>query len=880
MSGLPAVLIIERLLTSINVRVEMETQKIIQSGRALLARLLGERSNEFTLQAIGDEGGRPVYEVEARGGKMTISGSSAGAIARGAYDYLRNGCHCMVTWSGARIELPARLPDFAARRVVCPYQFVQYYNCCAFGYSTPFWDWNQWQRELDWMALHGINMPLAMDGQEAIWQRLWKSYGLTDAELAEHFAGPAHLPWQRMGNINHHDGPLPQSFIEQKRQLQHQILGRMRELGMEPIVPAFSGHVPGAFRRVMPDAKVFVLDADHWAKMPRTDDTFVLSPAETDLFIQIGKRFIEEYRREYGEARYYLADTFNEIEVPVTAEGRYDELAMYGKTIYNSIVAGDSEAIWVMQAWLFYFGRHFWDKASAQALLKDVPDDRMLLIDLANEQYHGWKEHDAFYGKGWIYSIVHNFGGNNTVFGPLPLIARDPAEAMASPNRGKLMAFGISPEGIESNEVVYELLTDVSWSGQEIDLKGWLREYCLARYGGCPAQMEQAWELMIQSVYNQSRANKYRWQRRPSMGSFSSMRLSAKFDEAVELFLACRKELGGSGLYVNDVVDFAGQVVGAQAERLLLDAAQLDLAGQTQRSDEFAALAFELLGRLDRLVASRPDMHLERWIRSARSFGTTAAECDYLESNARRLVTLWGGTLLSEYSARVWSGLIRDYYLPRWKQTLASKRSGQAFDLMAWEEKWVMTPGGLSQVTPPADPVADAVELIAMMQDLPRADELKGIFGIAVGKPVSATGGSKTHPRMRAELAVDGNASDREVGWWADTSPQSIRVDLCDDPKAADYAEAMGMSQTKHIGRVDIYNYWDGTRYYQYTIEVSRDAKNWTQVVDMSGNVKAATAAGDSHRFEPVDARYVRVNLLKNSAGPEVHLAEVRVFEA
>jgi len=38
-----------------------------------------------------------------------------------------------------------------------------------------WWDWKRWEKEIDWMALQGINLPLAFTGQEAIWQKVFKT---------------------------------------------------------------------------------------------------------------------------------------------------------------------------------------------------------------------------------------------------------------------------------------------------------------------------------------------------------------------------------------------------------------------------------------------------------------------------------------------------------------------------------------------------------------------------------------------------------------------------------------------------------------------------------------------------------------------------------
>lgn len=99
------------------------------------------------------------------------------------------------------------------------------------------------------MALNSFNLVLAFNGQEAIWKRVYKKLNLTDEEIDEHMTGPAFLSWGRMGNIRGWGGPLPQSWHDHTLILQKKILGRMRELGMIPVLPAFAGLVPRAFKR-------------------------------------------------------------------------------------------------------------------------------------------------------------------------------------------------------------------------------------------------------------------------------------------------------------------------------------------------------------------------------------------------------------------------------------------------------------------------------------------------------------------------------------------------------------------------------------------------------------------------------------------------------
>ncbi|MGO7251634.1 alpha-N-acetylglucosaminidase TIM-barrel domain-containing protein, partial [Rhizobium brockwellii] len=84
-----------------------------------------------------------------------------------------------------------------------------------------------------------------------------REQGLSEARLAQHFSGPAFLPWQRMGNIEGYRAPLPTGWIDKKHDLQKRILGRMRDLGMTPILPAFAGYVPKAFAEAHPKARIY-----------------------------------------------------------------------------------------------------------------------------------------------------------------------------------------------------------------------------------------------------------------------------------------------------------------------------------------------------------------------------------------------------------------------------------------------------------------------------------------------------------------------------------------------------------------------------------------------------------------------------------------------
>ena len=700
----------------------------VAAAQAVLYRLLGGRADAFDLNWMAAENGHEVYAVSAAQGRVRIQGSSAVALCRGAYAYLRQACNAMVTWSGQHLDLSARFPDFAESRVVCPYRHVQYYNTCTYGYTMAFWNWERWERELDWMALHGINMALAMEGQEAIWQKVWLGMGLSQMELDRHFTGPAQLPWHRMGNIDNFDGPLPQEAIDQRCALQKRILGRMRELGITPVVPGFSGFVPQGFKRLRPEVKTFT---ELWERTkPRQTKTFIVDPDAADVYKEIGKKFIEAYRAEYGPTQYYLVDTFNEMTVPARPGHIEEDVARFARSVYEGILAGDPQGVWVMQAWICRNEPKFWDDATLHAFLKVIPDDRMIILDYSSDflaalekdawknplEQNVWKQHGAFHGKRWFNGMVHTEGGNNNVKGNLAFIAAQPAAVLRSAEKGNLAGWSISMEGTQNNEVVYELMTDVGWSATEIDPHRWIVDYCRARYGAVPEAMQEAWELLMRSAYGwHDWLTHHSWQARPTLDPAAlAVDTSLLFGKGVERFLACSDQLIGNTLYRNDLIELVVQAAGGSVDQRLKEACEAHKVGNSSARDRKAAEAIAMLLRMDALLHVRPDRRLEQWVDDARRCGATPDRKAYYEENARLLITFWGWTNLNDYASKVWSGLTRDYYAVRWQAFFEALRQGTKFDADALEESWISQPYRPSHPHTVTDLAAEARQMLAI----------------------------------------------------------------------------------------------------------------------------------------------------------------------
>ena len=659
------------------------------------------------------ESDKTEFEHYVKDGTLYITGSDDIALSRGYYDFVKQNNYGVNTWSGSNIELPKRLEDTEVRKVVSPFENHYYFNVVTYGYSLPYWDWARWEKEIDWMALHGINMPLALVGYEAIIARVWKQFGLTDEEINNYFAGPAHLPWMRMGNISNIDGPLNQQWHDDQVELQHKILSRMKSLDMKPITMGFPGFVPEAFKRIYPDLK---LVETSWAG---AFHNWMLSP-EDELYTKIASAFIKEWEKEFGKNNHYLVDSFNEMEIPFPpkdSEERYELLASYGDIVYSAIKDVNPDATWVMQGWMFGYQRNIWDYKTLAALVSKVPDDKMILLDLAVDYnkhfWHSevnWDYHKGLHNKQWIYSVIPNMGGKVGLTGVLDFYANGHLEALNSPNKGDLIGHGSAPEGIENNEIIYELYTDAGWCDEKIDVDEWYTNYTQNRYGKVDVNIQNSLKTLRESVYGTFTDHpRYNWQFRPGMIKSGSININDAFFEGIQQFADAAPDFKGNDLYEIDLAEYAALYLGGKAELLVNLIDQEYLLGDKERAAQYEETFEDVLLAMDSLLRNHPILNMSRWLDFAERSGKTDAQKKQYLIDAKRIITIWGPPI-DDYSARVWGGLIGEYYLPRWKNYFASKKSGVPFDFASWERDWVY-----NHVTNDVKPTVDIIELSTRM---------------------------------------------------------------------------------------------------------------------------------------------------------------------
>lgn len=674
-----------------------------QPVRSLIERIAPGKSTLFSLKIIKtNASSADSFFIKNYKGKIEISGTNTIALAKGFNYYLKNYCHTTVSWYlRDKVVLPAQMPtDIQPFGQASRFQSRFFLNYCTFGYTMLWWHWDDWQRLIDWMALNGINMPLAITGQEYIWQKVWKKFGMTEEASRNFFTGPAHLPWQRMGNLDRWLGPLPQSFIDGQFVLAKQILKRERAFGMQPILPAFAGHVPYDLKKIYPNIQVTDLGSYQTGK---ENDAYFLNPMDS-LFTKIQVAYLSEQEKLLGTNHLYGADPFNEMTPP---SWEPDYLANVAKTIYAGMQTVDKQATWVQMGWTFFYERDHWTNSRLKAMIKAVPPNKMIILDYFGERVELWRSTEAFFGAPYIWCYLGNFGGNTQLAAPLLNVSKLLDAAQNDPHKGQMLGVGSTLEGFGVNDFMMDWLFDFAWNKDATNTTSWIKSYADARCGHADKVVRSAWEQMLPLVYNKQVSGVGLGniiQSVPMLkgtGYFSQL---SKYDYSslarlLPVWLSADAQSKADPSFQKDLTLVEKQVLVNLASNFRDSIAKYYQTKNKELVASYCSKFLSLCDDVNTLMATQNDMLLGKWIEDARSFGKTKAEKDFYERDARVLLTTWGGkgNHLIGYAGKDWAGLITSFYKKRWqmffdylKQTMetGSKPDMNAFDKRREQFDW------------------------------------------------------------------------------------------------------------------------------------------------------------------------------------------------
>ncbi|MBO5866126.1 MAG: alpha-N-acetylglucosaminidase C-terminal domain-containing protein, partial [Bacteroidaceae bacterium] len=599
-------------------------------------------------------------------------------------------------------------------------------------------------------------------------RKFLRELGVSESDINAYIAGPGFIAWFAMNNLEGWGGTInaddvtmngnPDWWYTRQENLCRNMLQRMRELGMQPVIPGFSGQVPNCIVNYSIDgfSSGDVVNNGNWAGGYTRPD--ILKP-NTESYRTFAAVYYKHLHEVMGVSEFYSIDPFHEGSLPsgVSNETCYPNIMVELDKYYNGVSQEDKtknnvdeQPKWIIQYWQ---GVPQSDAFSAMSSY----GDRFIGLDLfADNIYAGnaakWQEAniDKCYYKGrpYIYCMLHNFGGRSGLHGRLETTMNGYFQALAKGNN--CQGIGATPEGIETNPILYDMLFELPWMdvNNRPTADEWLEDYAYARYGINPAEQANANALealknLKNSVWNCQRnqqgtseaviLGRPRWtfgdvQRNDGTNldgtSVSSWSVSSIYWDTQAVLLAADQlssiedlvtTTDGKANFDYDFIEVVRQAMVDYAAQLLPLIKEARNSGDNTEYERLYKLYLQLMLDLDTMLSYDENFKLERWTSLARNIageadGTTTNDRNWLEWNARTQVTVWSysNSGLNDYSNRCWAGLIRDFHYPRWKYFFENNGAVKDDNWFISEKAWTVnfTDYDYSRVEIPDDKTA------------------------------------------------------------------------------------------------------------------------------------------------------------------------------
>lgn len=676
--------------------------EILDDVKGIIGRTIGEKYIEqFDLRLdrrLKDD----YFSVASLRGKIILTSNSGVGLASSFNCYLKEVCNCHVSRFGKQVNLPHNLPQVNGkidRKTDCKYRYA--YNYCTHSYSMAFWGKDEWQKEIDFLAMNGVNLVLDILGMEEVYRRFLTKLGYRHREIKNFLVGPAYYAWFYMSNICSIGGPIHDDFFYEKCELARENHRRMQVLGMDVVLQAYTGIVPRDIQKK--DREVPVIEQGKWKGIERP---LIVSP-DSVHYIKYAKLFYECQKEVFGDiTHFYAGDVCHE-------GGKLNKKSAkesFGN-VMESMLQFDKKAVWVVQCWAMNPTPLFTKS------VKPYRDEHMLLLDLNAEKINHNANNMSRLAKynNVLFGLLNNFGGRNGLFGDLPSLAKDIKETSS---RSNFKGLALTAESVNVNPIVTDLFFSCIW--EDVDnVNDWVQKYAVRRYGKENENISKAMEILLKTAYGNDTgalsfgATETMFCRRPldpetkmftARGVVKLPYSKEYFDEAVKLFLADYDKFKDNECYIYDAVDLLRQSLANKLSRLAKKTVSAYKSKDYFAFMDYSKRMLDLADMLDRVLLNCKDFSFSSYIEPV---------CEYTEKlddftkelymiNAKSLITTWYCRLLADkgnlhdYAHRQMGDLISSFYKMRWEKLVEQVKiemdggKPQEIDWFKVEWDWVL----------------------------------------------------------------------------------------------------------------------------------------------------------------------------------------------
>ncbi len=598
--------------------------------------------------------------IEGRGKFVHIQAPNVRECIRAYGYYLRHIAKVHFSWNGDCSRGASYIVP--TRKVTVPQAlpFNYAYNYCTLSYTTAAWDKARWERELDLLALNGVQYVLVTSGLEKVWQNFLTDLDYPPEKIRKFIPSPFYAAWWNMGNLEGEGGPISQPLIDSEAELGRFIVSRLHELGMEPVLQGYVGFLPHDYPKAGIDGKL--LPQGKWCGYPRPAVLQPTSPA----FAEIAGLWYKHLHAVYGStAKAYGGDLFH--EGGRKGDTLLDEAA---RAVQKAMQQASPDSVWLLQAW-----GHNPDKN----LLAGTDPNHTIILALQKDLTPKANVNFDYAGRPFVWCELSNFGGKHGMFGGMELIENLTRE------KCKAIGLGMISEGLETSPFFYELVWTRMGTPGKIDRGLYIRRYVTSRYGSNDTRLQLALHLLAKGIFTPDKRREGSLENiicaRPALNARKASTWAdptmyykpESIEKAARLYLQAGRSAGAKltslPTYRYDLADLCRQVLADRARATLTRCKE---AFDRKEPDTFrreSEAFLEIIRTSAAVLATSEYYLLGNFIDGARRRGTTEQDQATMERSLRRLITTWRPDIgvLNDYSHRQFAEMMQHYYLPRWQ---------------------------------------------------------------------------------------------------------------------------------------------------------------------------------------------------------------------
>lgn len=607
----------------------------------LIKRNTPRIADQFLLKTIESDNGYDCYEIYSEDKKVVLAGNSPLSQAMAYYDYLGKYHGVVITSGDYDISTISSAPlpeEKISRTIKKKIRAMTSYE--SFSLNGNFRGFDRWEKEIDFMAMHGFNRALQPVGFDGVLFRTLTDIGMPENFCLEFSSGPAFLMNQLTGNIAGTNSINSKEYLERKITIGKLISDRERSLGIEPIFPAAIPSVPFSLRKKY--IKMDIFKAPMWYNFP---PIFFIRPKNA-FFSVFNKKFLTIQREALGETHSYIFEGVYESD----KKGYNSHLADLGKALEEMLGEFDAEAVCYLHT------------SSINAdFFKNCSGDRYIFLDNCEMS----KSSDILNGRKYIPEISGNRYGRTGIYGNVQKLCDNP---FANSELGGALSF----DTFDINPVYCAAALKAITTDDNFDRDEFIRDFCAKRYKTdsftddiislidlCSSDECTGSIICARPCTNVKHTAPYDTMER----DYDFHRL---YQIAQNIANSDDKKIDATRADLQSIVR---QFLSDLAYPVYIKATEFFKEKNVRNFEQASNLFLEICEDIDRLLRTREETNFCTKYLEAQELGSSQEEKESLQINFLLLHTIWGPfdhSILYDTVWNEWGGLVKDYYEARW----------------------------------------------------------------------------------------------------------------------------------------------------------------------------------------------------------------------